>query len=330
MNRLGFTLRLSTLLTLNIIVAALAVTFNGGHSAARYNAAFASTPPDSLSGVWRRNLTRPRPDAAGKTFGLKLGLGLRRGRETVEEFGTLPTQEVETKCGGRLVVKDKYTPLGAAALDVAKRYPNFNKAQKAKEPSYFDAHPSGALATSHGELQGFGVTMVQGKWPKAVDNASGRLKDPTLLFFQKTGKSQDDWKIIGMGYTFKFNKDNERPPTNIAAFTEDEWWIHEAGYHRSPGDGGFTCASNDDLKNEARDAGKSIDEAGCFGINNDDLKTREFHADKKHGRYWTVHVWFEPKTQRTVVAKTDPWCRQSDEALSVPKCAFFRQGGCRP
>jgi hypothetical protein len=295
MNPLSFMLRLSTLLIINFVVAAYAAMLIGEQRASRYQAAFAAmSKPETVSGT------------------------------------SLPTDEVETKCGGRLVVKAGDSPLGVAAVNVAKRYPNFNKAQKAKDPSYFDAHPSGALATGHGELRGFGVTMIQGKWPKAVDNASGRLGDPTLLFFQKVGKHQDDWKIIGMGYTFKFNQYSERPPTSIAAFPAEDWWIHEAGYHHSPGDGGFTCADNDDLKNEARNAGKSVDQAGCIGIDDGDLKTREFHADKKHGRFWTVHVWFEPNTQRPVVAKTDPWCRQSKDALAVPACAFFRQGSCQP
>lgn len=75
-------------------------------------------------------------------------------------------------------------------------------------------------------------------------------------------------------------------------------------------------------------AGKHVDAAGCFRIDDDDLKTREFHADKKHGRYWVVHVWFEPETLRPAIAKTDPWCRQSGDAVTVPACAFFRQGMC--
>jgi hypothetical protein len=218
------------------------------------------------------------------------------------------------------------TALEDAALAVAKKYPNFNAAQKAKNPSYFDAHPCGALATGHAELQGYGVTMIQGKWPKAVENASGDLECPTLLFFQKLKGDQDCWKIIGMGYTRQYaSKKTQRPPDDFEGIAASDWWIHEAGYHHSPGDGGFTCATDDDLKKSARDAGKRIDRAGLCGIAEEDLKTREFRLDKKHGRYWTVHVWFEPGTGLPRIALTDPWKRQSGKAVCVPARAFFKQ-----
>lgn len=235
---------------------------------------------------------------------------------------------VDTKCGGKLGVFASDSPFGLAASRVAARYPSFNVAQKAKNPSFFDAHPSGIAATSHGELKGFGVTMVQGEWPKAVENASGDLADPTLLFFEKTGKDQDDWKLIGMGYSFKFDTDNEPPPTEIPGVAPGIWWIHEAGYHHSPGDGGYTCASNDDLRRSVFDDGKRVDQVGCFGIDKDDLKTGEFHVDRKHGRYWVLHVWFEPKTLRPTISITDPWCRQGNDAVRVSSCAFFKQDQC--
>jgi hypothetical protein len=239
-----------------------------------------------------------------------------------------PSAVVDTKCGGKLGVFASDSSFGLAASRVAARYPSFNVAQKAENPSFFDAHPSGIVATSHGELKGFGVTMIQGEFPKNVENASGDLADPTLLFFEKTGKDQDDWKLIGMGYSFKFDTDNERPPTEIAGVDPGIWWIHEAGYHHSPGDGGFTCASNDDLKRSVFDAGKRVDQAGCFAIDKDDLKTREFNVNRKHGRYWALHIWFEPKTLRPTISKTDPWCRQGDDAVLVPSCAFFKQDQC--
>jgi len=240
----------------------------------------------------------------------------------------LPGASVTTPCGGRLTVLAGDSTLGAAALDVARRYPHFNAAQKAKDPEYFDAHPSGALATGHAELKGFGVTTIQGKWPKAVDNASGSLDDPTLLFFEKSGRKQDNWEIIGFGYTYEFDRDGERPPTAIGEFSAGQWLIHEAGYHRSPGDGGFTCADDHDLKKSVYKDGMRIDALGCNGIDKKDLKTREFKADKKHGRFWTIHVWLEPDTHRPVIAETDPWCRQGKDALKVPQCAFFKQGVC--
>lgn len=241
-----------------------------------------------------------------------------------------PTETVTTNCGGSVEVLGSETPLGQAAADMARRYPDFNTTQKAKDPSYFDAHPSGVLATGHAELGGFGVTMIQGNWPKPVGNATSKLGNPTLLFFQKTDKKQDYWNIIGMGYTFEFATENMSPPTKLAEIPAHEWWIHEAGYHHSPGDGGFTCAKNDDLKNKVFNAGKRIDSAGCEGIAKGDLKTREFKLDSKHGRYWTVHVWIDPSTRRPTLQKTDPWCRQSKDALSVPRCAFFQRNGSCP
>jgi hypothetical protein len=241
---------------------------------------------------------------------------------------TLPTAIVDATCAGKIVVFASDTPFGVAARQVASRYPDFKTARKAGDPSFVDAHPSGAFATGHGELKGYGVTMIQGKRSNVVENASGDLADPSLLFFQKIGGDEDDWGIIGMGYSYQHVRDNDSAPTQIAGVDSGIWWLHEAGYHRSPGDGGFTCATNDNLQEGAFDAGKRIDANGCIGLDEDDLKTREFHAGKKHGRYWTLHVWFEPSTRRPTIGLTDPWCRQGASALTVPSCAFRKQGSC--
>jgi hypothetical protein len=240
----------------------------------------------------------------------------------------LPRDWVGTSCGRELWVEATGSPIGVAAKAVRARYGNFNVAQKAKNPSYFDAHPSGSLATGHAELAGFGVTMVQGAWPRAVANASGRLDDPSLLFFRKDGKDQDDQSIIGMGYSFEIVRDRQNAPSGMPDIPISKWVIHEAGYHRSPGNGGFTCATDDDLKRSAFDAGRRIEAAGCNAVGASDLKAREFHVDKKHGRFWATHVWFEPGTSRPAYAVTDPWCRQSGEALAVPACAFIARTWC--
>ena len=76
------------------------------------------------------------------------------------------------------------------------------------------------------------------------------------------------------------------------------------------------------------DKGRCIDPAGCRAIKKSDLKTHELHFDVKHGRYWAAHVWFEPGTLRPAFAKTDPWCRQSSQALDVPPNAFRWRGSC--
>jgi hypothetical protein len=241
---------------------------------------------------------------------------------------TLPTAIVDTPCAGKIAVLGSDNRFAVAAREVASRYPDLKTARKATDPSFIDSHPTGALATGHGELKGYGVTMIQGTRPDVVENASGDLADPSLLFFQKTGKDQDHWGIIGMGYSYQHDRDNDSAPTQIDGISSGIWWLHEAGYHHSPGDGGFTCATNDDLRNSAFDAGKRIDSDGCKGIDREDLKTREFKLDRKHGRYWTVHLWFEPSTRRPTFALADPWCRQSASALTVPSCAFRKQGSC--
>jgi hypothetical protein len=250
------------------------------------------------------------------------------GSSTPPPSTSLPTAIVESRCAGKIAVFGVDTPFGVAARQVASRYPNFKTARKADDPSYIDSHPTGMLATGHGELKGYGVTMIQGKRSGVVENASGDLADPPELFFQKVGGDEDDWGIIGMGYSYQHDRDDEGGPTQISGVDPGIWWLHEAGYHRSPGDGGFTCATNDDLQKSAFEAGKRIDPEGCTGIDRDHLKTREFSVDRKHGRYWVLHVWFEPSTRRPTLALTDPWCRQSADALPVPSCAFRKQGSC--
>jgi len=236
-----------------------------------------------------------------------------------------PAEDVHSPCGGTVHLEAEDSALASATNMVSSRFPNFNAAQKSKAPHYFDAHPSGSLATNHGEVKGFGVTMVQGKWPNPIDNASGSLTDPSLLFFHKNGNNQDKWEIIGMGYSFAYDRNVEAPPL-LSGIPPDTWVIHEAGYHHSPGDGGFTCATNDDLKRNATDEGKEIDREGCIGISKQDLKTKAF--DVKHGRIWTVHIWFNPHNNRPTIAVTDPWCRQGSKAVSVPDRTFFERGNC--
>lgn len=236
-----------------------------------------------------------------------------------------PAEDVQTTCGGTVRLEAEDSNLGEAAQIVAATYPHFNAAQKSKNPRYFDAHPSGAFGTGHAELKGFGVTMVQGTRSSPIDNASGALTDPTLLFFHKDGNKEDDWEIIGMGYSFLYDRDGEAIPI-ISGIPTNAWLIHEAGYHHSPGNGGYACATNADLKKKAADDGKSLDQQGCIAIAKDDLKEHEFDAE--HGRLWTVHIWFQPNTKRPTIATTDPWCRQSNKALTVPSRAFYMRGIC--
>lgn len=249
---------------------------------------------------------------------------------------TCASSVITTPCGQHALLVAAESELGVAVTLVRARFPNFNTAQHSTSPHYIDSHPSGALATIHTELAGFGVTMVQTKgWPpnEPIDNASGRLDDPSLLMYDRRTGGQDDWPLIGMGYIFALDVDNEPPPSNMPALGTTVWFVHEAGYHHSPGDGGFACATYDDLKKDAQDRGVTLDSKCCKGVVKDDLKTPVIgdHAgDKAHGRYWTVHLWFDPATGRAAFARTDPWCRQSTSALVLPSCAFKSRGTSCP
>lgn len=236
-----------------------------------------------------------------------------------------PAESVQSSCGGTVALEADDSTLALAADAVRARFPNFNAAEKSKNPKYFDSHPTGPIGTGHGELKGYGVTMIQGTRSNPVLNASGKLDDPTELFFHKDGSNQDNWEIIGMGYAFSYERNGEATPT-LSGIPSEAWLIHEAGYHHSPGDGRFTCATDDDLKQSAIDAGKKIDRDGCLGISKDDLKNKLTRAE--HGRIWTVHIWFDPHTKRPTITTTDPWCRQSSKAIAVPSRAFFKQGSC--
>ena len=80
---------------------------------------------------------------------------------------------------------------------------------------------------------------------------------------------------------------------------------------------------NSDLKQPAKDDGLTIDSAGRLNVTRDKLKSKV--ATVRHGRIWTLHVWFEPETGRPAIATTDPWKRQSGNAKTVPSCAFYFQ-----
>ncbi|MFL5353655.1 hypothetical protein [Archangium sp.] len=241
----------------------------------------------------------------------------------------LPGEKISTPCGGSIFVRTKEGALGKAGTGVRARFSNARAALDSKEPKFFDAHTTGV---AHAELEGFGVTLIQRDGgfltPQPLENASGDLDDPNLLFFQKKPGPESGWPIIGMGYSFTF-KPCDAP--ELDSISSVHFWVHEAGWHHAPGDGNFECATTSDLKQSALDEGKRLDGAGCVAIEKSDLREHEFDAE--HERIWTVHVWFEPGTGRPAVKRTDPWCRQSTSALRV-ECAngvddaFFKQGDC--
>jgi len=252
----------------------------------------------------------------------------------VSSCATCANSVATPSCGKPTVLVAADSELGAAMSAVQAKFPSFNAAQRSTSPHYIDSHPSGALATHHTELAGFGVTMIQTTgWPpnNPIDNASGRLDDPSLLMFDRRASGQDNWPLIGIGYVFALDVTNEPPPSAIPAIAPSLWFVHEAGYHHVPGDGGFGCASDGDLEKAAIDRGVRIDSNVCNGVVKADLKTPiigDHAADKAHGRYWAVHVWFDPASGRAAFAQTDPWCRQSSSAVPLPSCAFKQRGSC--
>jgi hypothetical protein len=225
--------------------------------------------------------------------------------------------------------------LDAALRTVRAKTPTFGAAKAQAGRTWIEAHGETSLT-------GFGVTLVHVKGPPSLEepiphdvHASGRLDEPSLLFFQKTDGPQQEWPLIGVGYHRAFVPC--APPVldddgqSIAA---DSWYIHEAGWHHVPiGDGGFTPATAADVQD-----GVTFDEAGCTDLTADDLRNSQpfFVA---HGRAWTVHVWLDGGSC-PVVALTDPFGRTDcvqrggcggdvcEPSLDVVGRAFFQQGDC--
>lgn len=233
------------------------------------------------------------------------------------------------QAGQLFVVTEK--ALQNAIDDVKDRYPNLKAANQSKNPKFIDSHPKG-FATGHAELDGFGVTMVahNGTEPKVnfdkilnADDAplNSSAWNPNLLFFEKgkTGKTKQ-WEIIGMGYSLAFDPTDQ--PFITVFGTRHDFDVHEAGYHNIV-DGGFKCAEDKNLKKKAKNAGKTVDSQGRHNITRDDLKNRVNTV--KHGRIWSIHIWFDPDGSGWSVGTTDPWGRQDSKAKSVPSCAFYQQ-----
>lgn len=217
-------------------------------------------------------------------------------------------------------------PLSLASAAIQNRYPNMAAANDSSSPKFIDSHPAGA---NRGELRGYGVTMIahEGSEPlvsfDAIQNSSMDVDDPNLLFFEKRNGSTSTWPLIGAGYANFYVPGQEPRLTQggidiVPAF---RFWVHEAGYHRVL-TGAFECATDSNLGRQAVDAGKSLLPIGQHAISRDDIRAKTF--SKRHGRYWTLHVWYDPVTGRPVVAETDPWERQASDARVVPDCAFYR------
>ena len=210
--------------------------------------------------------------------------------------------------------------LGRAAERVQERFPTMRDAARFGNPTFIDSHRR-TSGIRHGELEGYGVTMV------ANDGANILFADqeplnslaarPSELFFEMRRGGPRNWPIIGMGYAMEF------VPGDRAFLTIDDqrvnFLLHEAGYHRLS-DGGFDCVINRNLRRAAVNRGLFVDAAGRLNIRREDLRVRP--GTIRHGRLWTIHVWFDPIDGTPMVAETDPWQRQNNNALAVDDCAF--------
>lgn len=207
----------------------------------------------------------------------------------------------------------------AAAL-VQERFPTMRDAGRSQTPTFIDSHRRTG-GTRHGELEGYGVTMVANDGLNILfaDQApmNGFPARPSELFYEMRRGGPRNWPIIGMGYAMEFEP-GDRAFLTIGG-ERHNFLLHEAGYHRL-GDGGFDCAVNRNLRRAALNRGLFVDEAGRRNIRREDMRVRV--GTIRHGRLWTIHVWFDPLDGTPVIAETDPWERQNNNALPVPECAF--------
>ena len=215
--------------------------------------------------------------------------------------------------------------LANAASAVRTAFPFMKDAQKSKDPKFIDSHLK-SLGTGHRELTGFGITMVahEGGGPSpAADKIlqwQGNLDQPNLLMFEKvSGKPKKNWPIIGMSYSRNHNTAGVENMLSVDA-RNYPFLVHEAGYH-GLFNGGFDCAQNGDLKLSAWNNGVRVDPEGQTPIARSDLKLKS--GKVRHGRIWTLHIWFHPDSGLPAVAATDPWFRQGDKARAVGHCAFY-------
>ena len=256
--------------------------------------------------------------------------------------------------GDHVPVLNPGTAMDRAAIGVQRTWPNLAAAEAAVSPRWTAAHPQnsflGALngRPPHGELVGFGATLVRQSntdfppGPEDFPAATGELNRPTLLFFDmRAGGDPANWPIIGMGYAFPYKDEDEdgtaeapfifgdQPGPQLkwnlieaSYFFRDGFLTHEAGYHVHLFGAAFDLASTADLTDDARAGGLRIDAAGLSPIGHADMKGGGPHR-AKHGRFFTIHVFFEPGTGRATVAPCDPWARFSTDAVAVPVGSFY-------
>jgi hypothetical protein len=228
----------------------------------------------------------------------------------------------QTPCGGRIKVRQgDDDPLRRARDHIERKWPNFDRAKSLDYDDNDNNNNDGGESCwreGHGEanLAGFGVSLTRA-WPSSGGgcgniawedvHANEDPNQPSLLFFEKTTSGKNTWRVIGAGYHYHYD------PCEVPCLTgatRGKFMIHEAGWHRVPGDGGFDCVKQRFIDSPGIDITDQCEhiEAEDFSRNQPNLA---FGANK-HGRVWTYHMFFEPGTNAVAVAASDPWCRDTD------------------
>lgn len=207
-----------------------------------------------------------------------------------------------------------------AAQSARERWPN---AQSALDATV-GAGCAWSWSHNRASVDGMGATMVLLSEKPGLDDAfdldidvfaGGRLDSPSLLFFDQGPGALDTWPLIGVGYHFDYEP-CVRP--DIPCFEDEDFFVHEAGYHRVLiGGGGMTLATSEDLTEG------TVDPYGCEDIDDDDLR-RHFNT-VKHGRAWDLHVWLASDDGPATLAVTDPEERWTDapSPITIDAAAFF-------
>ena len=212
--------------------------------------------------------------------------------------------EVTTSCGRHPLVRRAVDdPLVQARARVERKWPNFETAKDLDYDDDDDGNNEGketCWREGHDEanLAGFGVSLTRAEHgpgggctePVWEDLHAGNDPEyPSLLFFEKTSsREKQTWRVIGAGYHYDYQPCSV--PCLLGA-AESKFLIHEAGWHRVPGDGGFDCVEQRWIDNNA--GIRVADQCAVIEKHDFHRLTLKFGVNK-HERLWTMHVFFEP------------------------------------
>lgn len=233
-----------------------------------------------------------------------------------------PVEVVTTACGETArVIRNPHHPLVMARAFIEDKWPDFDTAQHLDyDENDNGVRDSGETQWRRGHatanLEGFGASLTRGGGGPLWNDvhATDLPHEPSLLFFEATTGAHSSWAVIGAGYHYHFN------PCEVPCLKgvpEDDFLIHEAGWHRL-GDGGFDCVKERWVD---KDGGAPVVDIfdQCVEVNKDDFHRAGLTFGlNKHERVWTVHLFFEPGTNGVALALDDPWCRDHDDPTDPP------------